>query len=104
MQRVAFKMKMFPGCAEEYKRRHDAIWPRLQALLKEAGVQEYSIFLDEGTNILFAILKIEDIALLDELPKHVVMQEWWAYMKDMMETNADNSPVVIPLNEVFYLP
>lgn len=103
IMRVAFTMKMFPGYAEEYKRRHDAIWPRLQALLKDTGISDYSIYLDESAGILFATLQVADPALLDELPKHAVMQEWWAYMKDIMETNPDNSPVSIPLKEVFYM-
>lgn len=101
--RLAFTMKMFPGYADEYKRRHTEIWPRLQALLKATGVSDYSIYLDEATNVLFASLQITDPALLDELPKHAVMQEWWAYMKDIMETNADNSPVVTPLKEMFFM-
>jgi len=104
MQRLAFKMKMFAGRAEEYKRRHDELWPRLQTLLKDAGISNYTIYLDEVTNDLFATLHITDAALLDELPKHAIMQEWWAYMKDIMETNTDNSPVVVPLKQVFYLP
>jgi L-rhamnose mutarotase len=104
MQRVAFKMKLFKGSEEEYKRRHDALWPELKTLLKEAGIKDYSIFLDEETNALFGYLTISDIAQLDELPKHPVMKKWWAYMKDIMETNEDNSPVNISLKEVFYLP
>ena len=104
MQRVAFKMKLFKGSEEEYKRRHDALWPELKTLLKEAGIKDYSIFLDEETNALFGYLTIRDISQLDELPKHPVMKKWWAYMKDIMETNEDNSPVNISLKEVFYLP
>ena len=104
MKRVAFKMKLFEGREEEYKKRHDAIWPELETLLKETGVEDYSIFLDEDTNILFGILKIENSWKLDELPNHPVMKKWWAYMKDIMESNPDNSPVSVPLKEVFYLP
>lgn len=104
MQRVAFKMKLFEGCEEEYKRRHDALWPDLEILLKEAGIREYSIFLDEENNALFGYLTIDDKIRLDELPQQPVMKKWWAYMKDIMETNEDNSPVNIPLKEVFYLP
>ena len=104
MQRLAFKMKLFPGNEEEYKKRHDAIWPELKTLLKETGVEDYSIFLDEETNILFGILKVEDKLKLDELPGHPVMKKWWAYMKDIMESNPDNSPISVPLKEVFYLP
>jgi|SRR4051812_20503460 L-rhamnose mutarotase len=104
MQRVAFKMKLFPGYAEEYKKRHDSLWPQLKSLLKTTGVEDYSIFLDEATNILFGILKIEDPIKLDELSNHPVMKKWWGYMQDIMETNEDNSPLSIKLKEVFYLP
>jgi len=104
MERVAFKMKLFAGKEEEYKKRHDALWPELKTLLKETGVEDYSIFLDEETNILFGVLKIDKKLLLDELPGHPVMKKWWAYMKDIMESSPDNSPVSVPLKEVFYLP
>ena len=104
MQRVAFKMKLFKGCEAEYKRRHDALWPELEVLLKQAGIKDYSIFLDEETNALFGYLTIRDITELDNLPKHPVMQKWWIYMKDIMETNSEHSPVHSGLKEVFYLP
>lgn len=104
MKRVSFKMKLFPGKEAEYKKRHDELWPELTSLLKEAGISRYSIFLDEETNILFGVLDIEDEKALDALPAQPVMKRWWAYMKDIMESNPDNSPVSIPLKEVFYLP
>ena len=104
MSRVAFKMKLFKGCETEYKKRHDALWPELEVLLKEAGIKDYSIFLDEETNTLFGCLTIDDEKKLADLPSQPVMKKWWAYMKDIMETNEDNSPVNIPLKEVFYLP
>ena len=104
MERVAFKMKMFSGMKEEYKRRHDALWPELQTLLKENGIAEYSIFLDEETDALFGFLKIENPAKLDSLPENEVMKKWWTYMKDIMETNPDESPISIPLQEVFFMP
>src|SRR5689334_219286 len=104
MARVAFKMKLFPGLEAEYRKRHDEIWPELVELLKTAGISDYSIFLDSETNSLFGVLKAEDPSALDNLPSKPVMQKWWAYMKDIMESNPDNSPVSIPLKEVFYLP
>lgn len=103
MQRIAFKMKLFKGCEAEYKRRHDKIWDDLRELLKDAGIAAYSIFLDEETNSLFAYLTVENAKRLDRLPRAPVMKKWWAYMKDIMETNEDNSPVVVELKEVFYL-
>ncbi|MEO6720207.1 MAG: L-rhamnose mutarotase [Ferruginibacter sp.] len=102
--RKAFKMQLNEGCTTVYKQRHDEIWPELQQLLKASGISGYSIFLDEATNNLFGVLKAKDITALNDLPLHPVMQKWWAYMKDIMQSNPDNSPVSIPLTEVFYLP
>jgi L-rhamnose mutarotase len=104
MVRRAFKMQLTQGFEEEYKKRHETLWPELQVLLKSSGIREYSIFLDKTTNSLFGVMHVEDPALLQSLPHHPVMKKWWAYMRDIMETNPDHSPVSIPLKEVFYLP
>jgi L-rhamnose mutarotase len=104
VKRIAFKMKLHEGCEAEYKKRHDEIWGELKTLLKETGISDYSIFLDEETNDLFACYEIDDDSNLTELRHKEIMKKWWAYMKDIMETNEDNSPVSIPLKEVFYLP
>lgn len=104
MARVAFKMKLFEGQEEEYRRRHDEIWPELSALLKKSGISNYSIFLDADTHSLFGVLDATEPSALDRLPDNAIMQKWWAYMADIMETNPDNSPLSLPLKEVFYLP
>jgi len=97
-------MKMFPGQREEYIRRHAELWPELRQLLHEKGIRDYSIFLDPETDFLFGYLLIEDPALLDTLPELPVMKKWWAYMKEIMDSNPDNSPVSVNLEEVFFLP
>lgn len=103
MIRAAFKMKLKPGFDAEYKRRHDHIWPELCALLKKAGISDYSIFLDKETSTLFAVQKLSEEHQSASLPLHPIMQKWWTYMGDIMETNPDHSPVVVPLDEVFYM-
>ena len=103
MNRIAFKMKLFPGYEDEYKRRHAALWPELAALLKSAGVRNYSIFLDEETLLLFAVLQVDDPAALDQLKTQDIMWKWWDHMKDIMEVHPDTSPVTTPLKEVFYM-
>ncbi len=95
-------MKLKPGAKAEYKKRHDEIWPELTTLLKENGVSDYSIFLDEETNILFAVQQ-QDGQSSQDLGSTEIVQKWWAYMADLMETNADNSPVSKPLEQVFHL-
>ena len=104
MKRLAFKMQLHKGFEADYKKRHDELWPELANLLKQTGVSDYSIFLDETTNSLFGTLLVSDQAKFNDLPSHPVMQKWWAYMKDIMQSNEDNSPVSVPLKEVFYLP
>lgn len=101
--RVAFKMHLNKGQKEEYKRRHDALWPELHQLLKEAGVSEYSIFLDEETDILFAFQKVSGKGGSQDLGKTEIVQKWWKYMSDIMASNPDNSPVTKPLTELFYM-
>jgi len=103
MTRFAFKMKLKPGCASEYKKRHDEIWPELKQLLMDAGVSDYSIFLDEETDTLFAFQKQSGDGSSQDLGSLPIVQKWWDYMADIMETNPDNSPVSTPLKEVFYL-
>jgi L-rhamnose mutarotase len=103
MQRIAFKMYLNEGQKEEYKERHDQIWPELKKLLKEAGVSEYSIFLDEETNTLFAFQKVSGEGGSQDLGKTEIVKKWWKFMADIMPTNPDNSPVSVPLKEVFYL-
>ena len=97
------KMQLHPGQKAEYLRRHTELWPELRELLKESGVEDYSIFLDDETNILFGVLTVTNQAAMDSLPSNPVMKRWWAYMKDIMDTNPDNSPVSVELQEVFYM-
>ena len=103
MKREAFKMYLKPGCEEEYERRHAAIWPELKQLLSESGVYDYSIFWDRDTNILFACQKVRGEGGSQDLGHTAIVQKWWDYMADIMETNPDNSPVSIDLVPVFHL-
>lgn len=103
MEQIAFRMQLNPGQAAEYQRRHDAIWPELVSLLHEAGISDYSIFLDPETHALFAVLRRTIDHRMAELPAHAVMQRWWNHMGDIMATNPDQSPVVMPLTPVFHL-
>lgn len=103
MTQVAFKMKLKPGNEEEYKKRHDEIWPDLKAALTEAGVYDYAIYLDEETLTLFAVQKLKAGDTSAELPNNPIVRKWWDYMADIMETHPDREPVAIGLKEVFYM-
>ena len=103
METIAFRMQLKTGCAAEYRRRHDQLWPELAQALRQAGIYDYSIFLDEPTLALFAILKLRDGHRLADLPRQPVMRRWWDYMADIMETEPDHSPRQWPLAPMFHL-
>jgi len=102
-KRFGFKMRMLPGFKEEYIKRHNEIWPELVKLLKNEGIGNYSIFLDEETNTLFAYQEQSGESSSQDLGSTEIVKKWWKHMTDIMETNPDNSPVTIPLEQVFYM-
>ena len=103
MEKYAFRMQLHPGMQDEYLRRHQIIWPDLVELLRGAGISDYSIHLDPQTNALFGVLWRKSDHGMDRLPDHPLMQRWWAYMADIMETNSDNAPLAIPMHTVFQM-
>lgn len=103
MEKIAFVMQLKPGFEAEYERRHDKIWPELQVTLRNAGVSDYSIFLEQSSGKLFGVLKRTQDHTMEQLPLHPVVKKWWAFMADIMETHADNSPVAEDLDCVFHL-
>lgn len=103
MQRFGFKMKLKPGYATEYARRHSQLWPEMKQLLKKQGISNYSIFFDEETNTLFAYQEIDGDGSSQDLGNIPIVQKWWDYMSDIMEVNPDNSPISRPIRQVFFL-
>ncbi len=103
MIRKAFKMQLYKGAVEEYRKRHNPIWPELHTLLKDKGVHNYSIFLDEESCMLFAYAEVETEKEWEEISKATICLKWWAYMSSLMETNLDNSPVSKDLIEMFHI-
>ncbi|MEC3912718.1 L-rhamnose mutarotase [Sphingobium sp. CR2-8] len=99
----AFKMQLKPGVVDEYRKRHDEIWPELSNLLSQSGIYDYSIFLDEETLSLFAVLKLRDDNRRDALPDHPIMQRWWDHMAPLMEVGPSNQPKEWPLPLLFHL-
>ena len=104
MIRKAFVMHLNAGQEAEYEKRHNPIWPELEATLKDHGAHNYGIFLDKERLLLFAYVEIEDQARWDAVAQTDVCKRWWAFMKDIMASNPDNSPVADELTPVFHLP
>ena len=103
MVRKAFVMRVHATAHEEYRRRHDEIWPELASVLRDHGVRSYSIFLDAARSLLFAYVELESVERWNAIASTEVCQRWWRFMRDVMETHADNRPVSEDLAEVFHL-
>jgi L-rhamnose mutarotase len=103
-ERIAFRMNLFPGQAAEYEKRHDEIFPELTRALRDAGVSDYTIWLDPEDHHLFGILTRTDDHTMADLPNTEIMKRWWKHMADIMETHPDNVPVQVPLKRVFFQP
>ena len=103
MIRKGFLMRLEPGNQAEYERRHNPIWPELQAVLKAHGVHNYSIYLEQESDYLFAYVELESEERWQQIAHSEVCQRWWAHMKPLMQTNEDNSPIALELKEVFHL-
>lgn len=103
MIRKAFVMSVLPGHETEYKKRHNPIWPELEAVLKDHGVLSYSIFLDPASRQLFGYVEIEDEARWKAIADTPVCRRWWDYMKELMPYNPDGSPVAQEIREVFHI-
>lgn len=99
----AFVMRLKPGNVDEYQRRHDDIWPELAELLSASGIHDYSIFLDDESLQLFAVLKLRPGHTVDALPDHPVMRRWWDSMAPLMEVEPGNRPRERALRQVFHL-
>lgn len=100
---IAFRMILHPGMEQEYRRRHDAIWPELAQALRDAGVLDYWIFFEPGSDRLFAFLQRRRDHTLDQLPDTELMRRWWAYMADLMQTDSACVPVQLALEPMFHL-
>lgn len=99
----SFKMKLYDDMAEEYKKRHNELWPEMKDMIHEYGGSNYSIFLDSETNVLYGYIELEDEEKWGKSADTAICRKWWDYMADIMETNKDHSPVSKDLSLVFHL-
>ena len=103
MIRRAILMHVNPDQHDEYEKRHTPIWEELEAVLREHGARNYSIYLDADQNQLFGYVELEDEERWKAVANTDICKKWWAHMSDIMPANSDNSPVSRDLREVFHM-
>jgi L-rhamnose mutarotase len=103
MIRRAFRMSVNRGHEAEYERRHNPIWQELEETLISHGVRSYSIYFDPATNDLFGYAELDSEERWNAVAGTAVCRKWWHYMRDLMPSNPDDSPVSTSLREVFHI-
>lgn len=81
MQRMGFVLGLKPEAIAEYKRVHAAVWPQVLATITSCNIRNYTIFLKEPENLLFAYFEYHgsDFAAdSDKMAADPKTQEWWA--------------------------
>ena len=104
MIRRSFRMTLKEGKLEEYKRKHDEVWPEISEILTSSGVTNYSIYYDKKDNTLIEYMELTDDNTFDQMEDLEIIKKWNIYMKDLLVTKSeeDASPVVNELVEVFH--
>ena len=95
MQRMGMCLKLKPGAVDEYKRLHASVWPGVLARISASHIRDYTIFLKQPENILFATWEYHgadfdaDMAAMAADP---VTQDWWKVcvpLQEPFETRKD---------------
>ena len=100
---LAFCLRLRDGCAAEYRRRHDALWPDMRDALAAAGVLHYEIFLEPTSLLLFAFMVRRKDHTMDQLPQLAVWQRWQSYMADLL-IQEEGRPARLALDPMFRMP
>jgi len=98
MPGYAWVLEVRPGHEEEYKRRHDEIWPEMLEALRAAGISNYNIFRHGLT--LFGYFETDDLARTQAiLADDPVNARWGEWMGPIMKVEVDPAtgfPFLLP--------
>jgi len=93
MQRIARIIQLKPDQIDEYKRIHAEVWPGVLAMIAGCHIKNYSIFLREPENLLFAYFEYhgEDLdADMARMAEDETTQRWWK-ITDPMQTSLESA-------------
>jgi L-rhamnose mutarotase len=94
----AWVLEVRPGYEDEYKRRHDELWPEMEVALKASGITSYTIFRHGLT--LFGYFETADLqATINALSQDETNKRWSEYMAPIMKIDIDSAtgfPYLLP--------
>ena len=95
MQRMGQVLSLKPSAVAEYNRLHAAVWPEVLQVIHDAHIRNYSIFLKEPENLLFAYWEYHGIdfdADAKAMLEHPAMKRWWKVCTPLQEPLASRKP------------
>ena len=103
MERVCFLARVRPGRLDEYRVRHQEVWPEMRAALTRAGWGNYSIFL-AADGLLVGYLETPDYrAALDAMAATEVNRRWQAEMSEFFVADGPPDESFTRITEIFHL-
>ena len=106
MQRVCFLLKVKKHRIDEYKLRHETVWPEMLSALRETGWRNYSLFLrDDGLLVGYVEMTTNFDQGRAEMAKKEVNARWQKEMSEFFEAldGAKPDEAMKTLDEVFHL-
>jgi L-rhamnose mutarotase len=105
MKRVGFLLKVKEDMLEEYKKRHEAVWPEMLDALRRTGWHNYTLFMRED-GLLFGYFETPESfqAALDGMTEEEINAKWQDTMASFFEGTGDHADkMMVELEEVFHL-
>ncbi|SEG81947.1 L-rhamnose mutarotase [Actinacidiphila yanglinensis] len=87
---------------DEYRRRHDLLWPEIRAGITAQGGRNFSIFAAPELDRVITYVEVEDLGRWHAGAADEATRRWWRHMAEVMPTHPDHSPLAVPLPEVFH--
>lgn len=103
MERVCFTFELYEGAEDEYKRRHDEIWPDLVADIKAAGFSNYSLFRRGSQIVAYAEVSPDLETAMGALASSEANGRWAAWFEDLIVNLTDSQGRLMSMQEVWHL-
>lgn len=103
MERLCFTFELYEGAEDEYKRRHDEIWPELVADIKAAGFSNYSLFRRGNQVVAYAEVAPDFATAMSKLAPSEANARWSAWFEDLIVNLTDAKGQLMSMQEVWHL-
>jgi L-rhamnose mutarotase len=103
LERTCFTFTIKPGTEDEYKRRHDEIWPEMVSALRESGISNYSLFRRGLEVIAYAECEPDAATAFAKMGATDVDRRWSEWFEEVLERRFGDDGEAMSVPEVWHL-